>query len=148
MLVWLLSHNAGQVDFVLLLASLLACSADLATVACFGSRAVLTSCAGLVVGLVDSAEMAELVYLVERQKKRLHFGAPTLRVPPLAKELWQHPLFRGFTAQDRAEVNLPQDLPMTSRLQCKASYVATCAPTAGIGASLITTMQPVPSACE
>ena len=56
-------------------------------------------------GLVDTAEMGELIYLVDRQKKRLHFGAPTLRVPPAGKELWQHALLKGLTAQDRAEVS-------------------------------------------
>lgn len=50
--------------------------------------------------------MEELVYLVDRQKKRLHFGAPTLRVPPLNQELWQQPLLRGLTAKERAEVTL------------------------------------------
>lgn len=63
-----------------------------------------------VAGLVDTAEMGELIYLVERQKKRLHFGAPTLRVPPLNKELWQHPLLKGLTAQERAQVSI---IPVT-----------------------------------
>lgn len=71
-------------------------------------------------GLVDSAEMGELIYLVERQKKRLHFGAPTLRVPPLSKELWQHPLLKGLTAQERAQVRSHHLTPL---------HVVLCNPT-------------------
>ena len=54
---------------------------------------------------MDAAELQEIVHLVERQKKKLHFAGGLLRVQPAQHELRQLTLFQGLSNQDFAKVN-------------------------------------------
>ncbi|KAL0054936.1 hypothetical protein WJX82_004786 [Trebouxia sp. C0006] len=55
-------------------------------------------------GLMDEAEVEEVIHLVDRQKKRLHFAGSLMHVQPACKELRQMPLFQGLNDQDFAKV--------------------------------------------
>lgn len=55
-------------------------------------------------GLMDEAEVEEVIHLVDRQKKRLHFAGSFMHVQPACKELRQMPLFQGLNDQDFAKV--------------------------------------------
>ena len=55
-------------------------------------------------GLMDEAEVEEVIHLVERQKKRLHFAGSLIHVQPACKELRQMRLFQGLNDQDFAKV--------------------------------------------
>ena len=57
---------------------------------------------------MDAAEVQEVVHLVDRQKKRLHFAGGLMRVQSAQHELRQLLLFRGLTDQDFAKVCLPK----------------------------------------
>lgn len=56
-------------------------------------------------GLMDEAEVEEVIHLVDRQKKRLHFAGSLMRVQSACKELRQMPLFQGLNDQDFAKVH-------------------------------------------
>ncbi len=56
-------------------------------------------------GLMDEAEVEEVIHLVDRQKKRLHFAGSLMHVQPACKELRQMPLFQGLSDQDLAKVH-------------------------------------------
>ena len=56
-------------------------------------------------GLMDGAEVEEVIHLVDRQKKRLHFAGSLMHVQPACKELRQMPLFQGLNDQDFAKVH-------------------------------------------
>ena len=58
-------------------------------------------------GLMDEAEVQEVVHLVERQKKRLHFAGSMLHVQPAQQELRQLTLFQGLSDKDFAKVGTP-----------------------------------------
>ena len=53
---------------------------------------------------MDEAEVEEVIHLVDRQKKRLHFAGSFMHVQPACKELRQMPLFQGLNDQDFAKV--------------------------------------------
>ncbi|KAA6417827.1 MAG: salt overly sensitive 1 [Trebouxia sp. A1-2] len=55
-------------------------------------------------GLMDEAEVEEVIHLVDRQKKRLHFAGSLMHVQPASKELRQMLLFQGLNDQDFAKV--------------------------------------------
>ena len=54
---------------------------------------------------MDEAEVEEVIHLVDRQKKRLHFAGSLMHVQPACKELRQMPLFQGLNDQDFAKVH-------------------------------------------
>ena len=56
-------------------------------------------------GLMDEAEVEEVIHLVERQKKKLHFAGSLMHVQPACQELRQMPLFQGLSDQDFAKVH-------------------------------------------
>lgn len=60
-------------------------------------------------GLMDEAEVEEVIHLVERQKKRLHFADSLIHVQPAVKELHQLPLLHGLSDQDLAKVRANSD---------------------------------------
>lgn len=53
---------------------------------------------------MDEAEVEEVIHLVERQKKRLHFAGSLLRVQPAPTELRQLTVFHGLSDQELAKV--------------------------------------------
>ena len=53
---------------------------------------------------MDPAEVQEVVHLVERQKKRLHFAGSMLHVQPADQELRRLPLFQGLSDPDFTKV--------------------------------------------
>lgn len=55
---------------------------------------------------MDEAEVEEVIHLVERQKKRLHFAGSLLRVQPASAELRQLTVFHGLSDQELAKVPL------------------------------------------
>jgi len=55
-------------------------------------------------GLMDEAEVEEVIHLVDRQKKRLHFAGSLMHTQTACKELRQMPLFQGLNDQDFAKV--------------------------------------------
>lgn len=55
---------------------------------------------------MDEAEVAEVIQLVERQKKRLHFASSLIHIQPASKELRQLPLFQGLADADFAKVRV------------------------------------------
>ena len=55
---------------------------------------------------MDEAEVEEVIHLVERQKKRLHFAGSLLRVQPASVELRQLTAFHGLSDQELAKVPL------------------------------------------
>ncbi|KAL3158150.1 Son of sevenless 1, variant 2 [Trebouxia sp. C0010 RCD-2024] len=57
-------------------------------------------------GLMDEAEVEEVIHLIERQKKRLHFAGSLLRVQPATSELRQLTAFHGLSDQELAKVPL------------------------------------------
>ncbi len=54
---------------------------------------------------MDEAEVEEVIHLVDRQKKRLHFAGSLMHVQPAGKELRQMTLFQGLNDQDFAKVH-------------------------------------------
>ena len=56
------------------------------------------------IGLMDEAELEEVIHLVDRQKKKLHFADSLMHVQPAHKELRQLPLFQGLSDADFARV--------------------------------------------
>lgn len=55
---------------------------------------------------MDEAEVEEVIHLIERQKKRLHFAGSLLRVQPATSELRQLTAFHGLSDQELAKVPL------------------------------------------
>ena len=55
---------------------------------------------------MDEAEVEEVIHLVERQKKRLHFAGSLLRVQLASTELRQLTVFHGLSDQELAKVPL------------------------------------------
>ena len=65
-------------------------------------------------GLMDGAEVEEVIHLVDRQKKRLHFAGSLMHVQPACKELRHMPLFQGMNDQDFAKVHKHSFAPYTT----------------------------------
>ena len=74
---------------------------------------------------MDEAEVEEVVHLIERQKKRLHFAGSLLRVQPASLELRQLTAFHGLSDQELAKVPLlccfTNSAALLHRHRCTAS---------------------------
>ena len=73
---------------------------------------------------MDEAEVEEVIHLVERQKKRLHFAGSLLRVQSAPTELRQLTVFHGLSDQELAKVPLQHGFKHTE----KAALLCTCCP--------------------
>ena len=68
---------------------------------------------------MDEAELEEVIHLVDRQKKKLHFADSLMHVQSAYKELRQLPLFQGLSDADFARVRADSHRSMCDlMLQC------------------------------
>lgn len=74
------------------------------------------------------AEVEEVVHVIERQKKRLHFAGSLLQVQPAQNELRQLPVFHGLSDHELAKV--PPHCCTAVHILC-CIFASTCSHMAG-----------------